>query len=128
MFRRKTRVILDTNVFMLPNRGIDIFSLIDKVINGPYELCTLSSVFSELEKLSKGTSKDAFAAKLGYVMAKQKALKSINCSSRVHVDDVLVEKTTSRDIVVTQDRELIQRLRDKGVRVLRYQQKKFVFQ
>jgi type III secretion system FlhB-like substrate exporter len=81
-----------------------------------------------LEKLTKAKSKDAFNAKLGFIMAKQKALKILRGSSEVHVDDFIVKNASKKTIVVTQDKKLAQRLKKAGVRCLRYQQKKFIFQ
>lgn len=113
---------------MLPGNTIDIFGLLQEKLDEPYELCTYEGVLQELLKLSEKKSKDAFNAKLGYIMAKQKALKTLSSSSKEHIDDVIVEKSSPKDIVVTQDAELIRRLTKKGVRVLRYQQHTFVFQ
>lgn len=128
MFARKTDVVLDTNALLLPAKGIDVFTLIDEALQEPYRLCTHGKVIAELEKLMKGEKKSAFAAKLGYIMAKQKALKILTRSSDEHADDLIVRNADKRTIVVTQDKELIRRLTSKGVRVLRYQQKKLVFQ
>ena len=129
MFSRKTRVILDTNALLLPAKGIDIFTLIHQAVNEPYKLATYKNNLDELERLAQKKTKDAFAAKLGYILAKQKDLKTLYCSSRTHPDDIIVEQALPKStIVVTQDKGLIKRLQDKGVRVLRYQQKKLVFQ
>ena len=128
MFSRKTKVILDTNILMLPGKGIDIFAGIEQALSEPYELCTYEGVLSELLKLAENKSKDAFNAKLGYIMAKQKALKILSSSSKEHIDDVIVEKNGPKDIVVTQDADLIRRLSEKGIRILRHQQHAFVFQ
>ena len=127
MFIKKTKVILDTNVLLLPGKGIDIFTLIYDIMEEPYTLCTYQGVIEELQKIMKGTKKDAFNAKLGFILAKQKALKILTSSSGVHIDDVIVKKADKKTIIVTQDNELIQRLKEKGVRVLRYQQKKLIF-
>ena len=127
-FRKKTKVVLDTNALLLFDKGIDVFTLIERAIDEPYELCTHENVYHELERLMEGKKKSSFAAKLGFILAKQKALKILSRSSEEHVDDVIVRYADDRTIVVTQDRELIKRLTAKGVRVLRYQQKKLVLQ
>ena len=128
MFSTKTKVILDTNILLLPAEGIDIFTALQDTMNEPYTLCTYTIIMQELKKLMAGKKKESFAAKLGYILAKQKALKILTSSSNLHADDVIVEKTTKKMIVATQDKELIKRLKDKGVRVLRYQQRAFIFQ
>lgn len=129
IFSSKTLVILDTNCLMLPGQlGVDVFTEIPKFLDEPHMLCSYQTVLDELEKLTKGKSKDAFNAKLGFIMAKQKALKMLKGSSELHVDDFIVKNTSKKMIVVTQDKGLIERLKKNGVRCLRYQQRKFVFQ
>ncbi|MBN1275700.1 hypothetical protein JXA12_05425 [Candidatus Woesearchaeota archaeon] len=127
MLKRKTHVFLDTNVLLLPGKGIDVFTLLHRAMEEPYRLCTYEGVIKELETIMKGEKKQSFDAKLGYILAKQKALKTLASSSGAHIDDVFVAKTGTRDIVATQDKELTKRLKEKGVRVLRYQQQKFIF-
>jgi rRNA-processing protein FCF1 len=128
LFSSKTKVIIDTNIFLLPAKGIDIFHLIHEALQEPYELCTYEGVLLELQKLMEGKKKDSFDAKLGYILIKQKALKILSSSLKTHIDDVIVQKADKKTIIVTQDKELIERLQAQGVRVLRYQQQKLVFQ
>lgn len=129
MFKRKTEVILDTNTLLLPGKAIDIFGLLHETLDEPYRICTHQKVLEELERLMQGKKKDSFNAKLGYILAKQKALKIITRSSRKHTDDALVEYASKgRRVVVTQDKALKKRLRDAGVRVLTYRQGKLVFE
>lgn len=125
---RKVNVLLDTNVLLLPARGVDVFSGIEGVVSVPFRFCTLSCILDELLRLSQGNGRDSFAAKLGFVLVKQKDLKIIRCSSDKHPDDVIVEVADPESfIVATQDKALIKRLRSKGVRVLRFQQGVFRF-
>ncbi len=129
MFNSKTKVILDTNALLLPSKGVDIFSEIDKVLQEPYTVCTFQGVLDELEKLMLERSDRGFSAKLGFILTKQKALKTLPSSKGLHIDDVIVAKTDGlKHIVVTQDAQLIKRLIKRGIRVLRYQQKRFIFQ
>jgi len=129
VFTQKTKVILDTNILLLPGQiALDVFTEIPKVLNEPHVLCTYQVVLDELQKLMEKKTKDAFNAKLGFVMSKQKALKILKGSSEMHVDDFIVKNTGQKSIVVTQDKKLIERLKKMGVRCLRYQQKKFIFQ
>lgn len=125
----RTQVILDTNIMLLPGqKAVDIFTEIPQVLDEPHVLCTYQIVLNELEKLTLGKSKDSFNAKLGFIMAKQKALKILKSSSEMHVDDFIVKNASKKSIVVTQDKGLIERLKKTGVRCLRYQQRKFIFQ
>ncbi len=125
--KKKTRIILDTNFLMLPNQGIDIFTEINKAMREPYRLCTTSGVMKELEKIMKKKSKEGFAAKLGYILAKQKDLKIINSSLKIHTDDAIIKIAKPKtDIIATQDNELRRKLREKGIRTMRYEQKKMI--
>ncbi|MCA9478254.1 MAG: DUF188 domain-containing protein, partial [Nanoarchaeota archaeon] len=73
----------------------------------------------ELEKLSTSTKKgsDKFNAKLGYILAKQKGLKTLS-SSLSHVDDAIVEIITADDYVATLDKALQKRVLEKGAKVI----------
>ena len=125
--KKKTRIILDTNFLMLPNQGIDIFTKIEEAMKEPYKLYTTTGVMKELEKIMAKKSKEGFAAKLGYILAKQKDLKIINSSSKIHTDDAIIKiAKPKKDIIATQDKELTRKLREKGVRTIRYEQKKII--
>lgn len=127
LFSKKTEVVFDTNALLLPSEGVDIFTLVEGALLEPHTLCTYDLVLTELETLMAGKKKESFAAKLGYILSKQKALKTLQGSSGRHADDAIVEGSGPKTIVVTQDKELIKRLRTKGIRVLRFQQGKAVF-
>ena len=129
LFSRKIKVMCDTNTLMLLNEGVDIFTLIHQAMDDPYELYLHQTVLSELERLMQEKSKRGFAAKLAYVICKQKALKTIPASLKQHPDDALVEASRPKTTVIaTQDKDLIKRLQAKGVRVLRYYKGRFHLQ
>lgn len=129
MFKRKTEVLLDTNALLLPGKAVDVFTLLHEAMDEPYTLATHANVLAELERLMQGRKKDSFNAKLGYILTKQKALKTIGRFSATHTDDAIVEHAKpGRTVVVTQDKALKKRLKAKGVRVLTYHQGKLVFE
>ncbi|MBR9692713.1 hypothetical protein GOV07_02145 [Candidatus Woesearchaeota archaeon] len=138
------KVILDTNVFTLFGQGIDVFIEIDKVIKDKYEFVIPDLVLQELEKLSKKTTKDGRAARLGNMivqerLARQKEplvakllfpskeipLKTVQCSEK-HADDAIVRIAEDDGIVATLDKGLQRRLLKNKIRVLSIQQKHFI--
>lgn len=125
----KKKIILDTNFLMIPGElGIDIFSQIDDLMQEPYKLCVMKGTNEELKKLiakSKNT-KESLNAKLGYIMLKQKNLKTLTGSSD-NVDDSIVEYAKNHQVIVaTQDKELAKRLKEENVKTIALRQKKYL--
>jgi rRNA-processing protein FCF1 len=82
----------------------------------------------EREKLGKGNSRDAKAAALGLEILKKRAGDgkiTILPSEKESADDVLLELGKSGYAVVTQDRELQERLKKEGCKIIRIRQKKY---
>ncbi len=130
MIFEKTKVILDTNFLLVPGElGIDIFSEIERLLDERHKLIVFENTLEELETLiHRSNSKESINAKLGFVMAKQKNLKTIKGFSG-HVDDIIVEYTKSNPskfIVATQDKKLKSRLKRNNVRVIGVRQKKYL--
>ena len=130
MIFEKTKVILDTNFLLVPGElGIDIFSEIERLLDERHKLIVFENTLEELETLiHRSNSKESINAKLGFVMAKQKNLKTIKGFSG-HVDDIIVEYTKnnpSNFIVATQDKKLKSRLKRNNVRVIGVRQKKYL--
>lgn len=119
LFKKKKRVILDTNMLLMPGKGLDVFSAIENALDISFQFYTMQGSYDELEKLVSSSKKgsDKFNAKLGYIMAKQKGLKTID-SPLDHVDDAIVEQATSQDYVATMDKKLQKRIRDKGAKLI----------
>lgn len=126
------KVILDTNFLMEAARPIDIFSCVEKQMHTPFEFIVPQAVLDELQKFANGKSKKARAAKLAFVLVKQRAQPQsvvqrflfarkeiplkILPSSEKHADDAIV-KIAEGATVATLDKGLQKRL-PKGVRVL----------
>lgn len=107
------KIAIDTNIFIYSVRfKLDIFSQLKG-----NELFTIEPVMRELEKLAKGNSRDAKAATLGLEILKKRARDGkirILKSEMENADDRLLELGKSGYAVVTQDAELIKRLKSAG--------------
>ncbi len=130
MIFKKKKVILDTNFLLVPGElGIDIFSEIERLIQERHEIVVFENTLEELETLiDRDKSKHSFNAKLGFIMAKQKNLKTIKGFSG-HVDDIILDYTKSKPenfIVATQDKDLKRRLKKNHVKTIGVRQKKYL--
>ena len=102
------KIILDTNFLMTALRfKVDIFS----ELKGN-ELFVITNIISELEKLSKGNSKDVKYAKLSLEMVKRKGLKVLT-SKEKNTDKSLVEYSKKGYAIATQDRPLKEIIKEK---------------
>ncbi|MAG39278.1 hypothetical protein CMO90_04295 [Candidatus Woesearchaeota archaeon] len=128
----KQKVIIDTNFLLIPGIfKVDIFTEIKRLMNAPYKLFLINKSFEELNKIIVlGKIKDREAAKLGLILAKnlikQKSLKTIGCSSKKSVDDIIVEKTNKKVFVATMDKELKHRIKKKDGKIITLKQKKYL--
>ena len=132
LFKKKTKVILDTNFLFIPGDiGVDVFSEIERIMREPYELCVMDSTIKELENLIITTAKQkqGLNAKLGLILIKQKNLKTINGSSNNYADASILEyaaKNPEKTIIATQDKDLKQKLKKIPVRIITLRQKKYL--
>jgi len=92
-------IILDTNFLTIPFQfGLDIFKEID-------------------ESLSKGRSNNSTAARIGLELIKKRQVKIIKTKGK-NADDEIVELSNDKTIVATNDKELINRLKNKNIKVI----------
>jgi len=132
LLKKKTKVILDTNFLFVPGElGVDIFSEIERLMNEPYEICVIQETVDELQNLivKYGKKKEGFNAKLGFIMIKQKGLKTLPSSTSEYADDAILSwgrKNPKKTIVATQDKELRKKLRDDSIRVIELKQKGYL--
>lgn len=104
-------IIIDTNALMaIAELKIDVFSEIERIADFKYELWVLEGSIAELETI-KTTQRGKYklAAKLVLDIVKKKKVKIMNSSE--NVDDDLVELSQKGYLILTQDRELKQRLK-----------------
>jgi len=112
------KIILDTNFLTIPYKfKVDIFEEIRNLISEEHEITTLDGVVRELEHLSKETGENATAAKVGLELIEKNQVKIIPTNEK-NVDDVIVELANDQTVVATNDKELINRLKTKNVKVI----------
>lgn len=120
------RAYIDTNMLLVLASGTRVLDLLAEEYP-EYEVCVAQGVIKELEHLAKtlrGVNKRA--AKLALDVAAQQHLKVVSHSDS-HVDDALLALATSKDVLVTLDKELIKRARKQGLRVLTFANKRLRF-
>ncbi len=120
------KIVLDTNFLLaIPQLRLDIFAAIRDACDFPYELYVLQGTVDELENLiNTSLLSRRRAAQFAMKVVKQKQLKVLEPESLGSVDDQLV--ALDGCIVATVDKDLKQRLKAKGTRILTIRQKKYV--
>ena len=83
-------------------------------------LAVFDKTFDELEKIGNTNAKTAIA------LIKVKGFKVIKTKKDKIVDYLILDKVKKNDMVATQDKELKNFLRGKGIKVLTIKQKKYV--
>ncbi len=112
------KIILDTNFLTIPYQfKLDIFEEINKLIPDEHKIITLDGVFIELEHLAEQSGEDATAARVGLELIEKKGVKVIPTQEK-NVDDTIVELADKQTLVATNDKELINRLKTKNVKVI----------
>ena len=117
---RKKKVILDTNFLLLPgSKAVDVFSEIEHALSESFSFYVIDKTYDELQNLTTSAKKgaDKFNAKLGFILGKQKGLKTLRSSQKV-VDDAIVAHTDGSTYVATLDKDLQKRVREAGGKIL----------
>jgi len=117
------KVVLDSNFVLVPIQfKVDVFGEIPRLIDEKIEYVVLSPCVDELKAL-RGREKIAASTMLEFL--KKKGVKTANVSGRP--DDAIVEYAAKNGaIVCTNDKELRQRLREKGVKTIFLRKKSFL--
>ena len=106
------RVAVDTNALMMPvENGVRLFDELDRLL-GTYEAVVPEAVVAELDELSTGGGEEATAASVGRDLADRCTVVSTEAT---FADDAVVELADAVDYVVTNDRPLRRRLRERDV-------------
>ena len=123
-------VILDTNALMLPGRfRVDVFSQLEQLMEEPFKLAYIDKTEAELKKIIKtGSTKDKTSAKLAVILLKQKSLKSMSSFGRESVDVAITRLSNPNTAVVTLDKELKKRVKEKKAQIITLKQKKYLIQ
>jgi rRNA-processing protein FCF1 len=97
---------------MMPvENGVRLFDELDRLL-GTYEAVVPEAVVAELDELSTGGGEEATAASVGRDLADRCTVVSTEAT---FADDAVVELADAVDYVVTNDRPLRRRLRERDV-------------
>ena len=134
----QTNVLLDTNFLLIPAVfNVDIFSEFERILPN-YELFILDKCIKELEGIvGNQKGKHRSAAKIGLSLLKKynvgiiKTEKHINRDKPLptihYVDDIILDLAVKNNYVVaTQDKELKEKLKKQGVKIITLRQKKYL--
>ena len=119
-------VVIDTNFFMVPFQfNVDIITELEKVLPS-YKLTTPSFVINELKCLKRNNKgKVRLNANLALKLANSSKveIKDISLLENETVDDALLRVS---EVLATNDIELKNRAKDKGITVVYLRQKKYI--
>ena len=119
-------VVIDTNFFMVPFQfNVDIITELEKVLPS-YKLTTPSFVINELKGLKRNSKgKVRLNANLALKLANSSKveIKDISLLENETVDDALLRVS---EVLATNDVELKNRAKDKGITVVYLRQKKYI--
>jgi len=121
-------VILDTSAIMMVFEFfIDIEKEIEKLI-GKYDLLIPSAVINELELLSKNISQTKRKkAKMALKYLENKEYTIIKSREENADESVLTNAIEYKSYVITNDRPLIKKLKEEGIRVISLRSNKKLF-
>ncbi|MCW8802170.1 MAG: hypothetical protein OQK81_02330 [Candidatus Bathyarchaeota archaeon] len=119
------KIIIDANFFFIPAQfRLDIFEELTKLLNKRFEPIILSSTKMELEGLVNSNPKIQNQALLALKFAEKCSFVSVEKRSDETYDDVIVRVSTEwKCPVATNDKEMKQRLKEKGVTTIFLRQK-----
>ena len=119
-------VVIDTNFFMVPFQfNVDIITELEKLLPS-YKLTTPSFVINELKGLKRNkNAKTRLNANLALKLANSSKveIKDISLLENETVDDALLRVS---EVLATNDIELKNRAKDKGITVAYLRQKKYI--
>ena len=119
-------VVIDTNFFMVPFQfNVDIITELEKLLPS-YKLTTPSFVINELKGLKNNNKgKIRLNANLALKLANSSKveIKDISLLENETVDDALLRVS---EVLATNDIELKNRAKDKGITVAYLRQKKYI--
>ena len=119
-------VVIDTNFFMVPFQfNVDIITELEKILPS-YKLTTPSFVINELKGLKKNNKgKIRLNANLALKLANSSKIeiKDISLLENETVDDALLRVS---EVLATNDIELKNRAKNKGITVVYLRQKKYI--
>ena len=119
------KVLLDSNFLLIPSKfRVDVFKELE--IFGKPEPYTLDLVVREMEKIATKKGQDSRHAHMGLFLIDSKGVEIIKAKGRNTDNELERIGKEGGFIVCTQDRELIKRLRKKGIGVISLRQSKYL--
>ncbi|WP_305513982.1 PIN domain-containing protein [Methanobrevibacter sp. V14] len=119
-------VVIDTNFFMVPFQfNVDIITELENLLPS-YKLTTPSFVINELKGLKRNTKgKTRLNANLALKLANSSKveIKDISLLENETVDDALLRVS---EVLATNDIELKNRAKNKGITIVYLRQKKYI--
>ena len=119
-------VVIDTNFFMVPFQfNVDIITELEKILPS-YKLTTPSFVINELKGLKNNNKgKTRLNANLALKLANSSKIeiKDISLLENETVDDALLRVS---EVLATNDTELKNRAKNKGITIVYLRQKKYI--
>ena len=119
-------VVIDTNFFMVPFQfNVDIITELEKLLPS-YKLTTPSFVINELKGLKRNNKgKTRLNANLALKLANSSKIeiKDISLLENETVDDALLRVS---EVLATNDIELKNRAKNKGITIVYLRQKKYI--
>ena len=119
-------VVIDTNFFMVPFQfNVDIITELEKILPS-YKLTTPSFVINELKGLKRNNKgKTRLNANLALKLANSSKveIKDISLLENETVDDALLRVS---EVLATNDIDLKNRAKNKGITVVYLRQKKYI--
>ena len=120
-------IIVDTNFWLIPYQfHIDIIQAFKEDIGQPYELAIIDKTQYELQMLiDKGTPEERAAARIGFELLRRSNVIHIKTDKLLNVDQHIENTVHGPNFAVaTQDKELKEKIRAKGGRLVVMRQKK----
>ena len=119
-------VVIDTNFFMVPFQfNVDVISELENLLPS-YNLTTPSFVINELKGLknnNKGKTRMNANLALKLANSSKVEIKDISLLENETVDDALLRVS---EVLATNDIELKNRAKDKGITIVYLRQKKYI--
>jgi rRNA-processing protein FCF1 len=113
-------VLMDTNFLLVPYQfKLDVFSELERLLDGPFTLVVPSCVVRELRGIAKRAGGTGAAARFALKLLESRGEKAKTVESGLAVDDWLFEYAkANRAVVCTSDSGLKRRLKAERLRVV----------
>lgn len=124
--KKKTVVLLDTNILLIPGQfRVDIFAEIERIIEEPYELAVYRGTLEELQRImERGRGRSHAAARLGKALLAARKVRTLEKrkgpSETLLNTDRFIADFAARNacVVATLDRELQKKILEQGGRCI----------